>query len=211
MPQVTLSELVTALREGTALASFPTDTVPALAARPDRAGAIYDTKQRDFSKPLILMGARAADLWPYVVDRDGDQEQWAAIARDYWPGALTIVLPAAADRLPPMNETLTRPDTIGLRVPACEVARSILAQTGPLLTTSVNRSGQPPLRRIADINREFPHLLTLSPDDVAAMGDSEIGSGQPSTVVRWERSGWEVLRQGSVEFAIDAIVTAPHS
>jgi L-threonylcarbamoyladenylate synthase len=56
------------------------------------------------------------------------------------------------------------------------------------------------LRTIADINREFPHVLTLSPDDVAAMGDSEEGSGLPSTVVRWTPAGWDLLRQGSVQF-----------
>lgn len=200
MPQVTLSALITGLRTGTALASFPTDTVPALAARPDRAPAVYATKQRDFQKPLILMGAQPADLWPYVDDRAGDLEQWQAIAQDYWPGALTIVLPAQSDRLPPMNDILGPTRSIGLRVPACEVAKAILEQTGPLLTTSVNRSGQPPLRTIADINREFPELLTLSPDEVAAMGDSEVGSGEPSTVVRWGPTGWEVLRQGAIQF-----------
>jgi L-threonylcarbamoyladenylate synthase len=200
MPQVAFSELVTGLRDGLALGSFPTDTVPALAARPDRAWAIYETKQRDPSKPLILMGACAADLWPYVADRPEATAQWQAIAQRVWPGALTLVLPASPDR-PPIPQDLAAGDaTIGLRVPACEVARSILAQTGPLLTTSINRSGQPPLRTIADINREFPHVLTLSPDDVAAMGDSEEGSGLPSTVVRWTPAGWDLLRQGSVQF-----------
>ncbi|MEB3161322.1 MAG: Sua5/YciO/YrdC/YwlC family protein, partial [Synechocystis sp.] len=37
--------------------SFPTDTVPALAVRPDQSGLIYQLKQRDLNKPLILMAA----------------------------------------------------------------------------------------------------------------------------------------------------------
>ena len=80
------------LLESGQAAVIPTDTVPGLAARPDDAALIWTLKRRPADKPLILMGAEANDLLACV------DERCHADARDlasrYWPGALTLVLPA---------------------------------------------------------------------------------------------------------------------
>jgi L-threonylcarbamoyladenylate synthase len=204
MPAVSLSELIAAARDGSHLVSFPTDTVPALAARPDSAGMIFAAKQRSETKPLILMGASAEDLWPYVQGSAEEFAVWQRVADRYWGGALTLVLPAS-DRLPrQMNPT--DPTSIGIRVPDSAIARHILAQTGPLATTSVNRSGESPLTTIPEINAGFPEVLTLSVEKLVKLRQQlepekvgAVASGVPSTVVRWMRNGWEVLRQGSVD------------
>ncbi|MGK7890200.1 MAG: L-threonylcarbamoyladenylate synthase [Leptolyngbyaceae cyanobacterium] len=162
MTQVSLDALITAACEGDRLISFPTDTVPALASRPEWAAMIYVAKQRSLRKPLILMAAHADDLWGYVQHDHPAFRQWQQMAFWYWPGGLTLVLPAS-DSLPRAVNP-TNPTTIGIRVPNCAIARHILRQTGPLATTSVNRSGQPPLETIAAINQDFPEVLTLSPD-----------------------------------------------
>ncbi|WAL62632.1 L-threonylcarbamoyladenylate synthase [Thermocoleostomius sinensis] len=201
MPGVSFSELVSAARSGDRLVSFPTDTVPALAVRPDRSALIFEAKQRSHTKPLILMAATADDLWPYVQGSDAEFNLWQQVAATYWPGALTLVLPAS-DRLPPeMNPT--DPTTIGIRVPNHAIARHILAQTRPLATTSVNRSGQPPLETLTDINAEFPEVLTLRSDELAElertlMLETQPSSRLPSTVAKWTSTGWEILRQGTV-------------
>lgn len=204
MAQVSLSELVAAGRSGSRLISFPTDTVPALAARPDQSGLIYATKQRSETKPLILMGGDPEDLWDYVQGSAAEQEVWQRAAAQYWPGALTLVLPAS-DRLPPQLNP-TDPTTIGIRVPNSAIARHILRQTGPLATTSLNRSGQPPLTTIAAINAQFPAVLTLSPAELEhlsarlAPAPAPVApSGVPSTVARWTGLGWEILRQGAIQ------------
>lgn len=203
MPQVSLSDLITAAREH--LISFPTDTVPALATQPNRASLIYAAKQRSETKPLILMGAEAPDLWDYVQGSDAEFTVWQETAARHWPGALTMVLPASK-RLPQaMNPT--DPTTIGIRVPNHPIARHILALTGPLATTSVNRSGQPPLLTMSEINAQFPEVLTLHPDELAALERKyanqlgEASSGLPSTVAKWTGAGWEILRQGGVKLA----------
>lgn len=191
MPQVLFDELVAGAVSGLKLVSFPTDTVPALAARPDRAEMIYTAKQRSADKPLILMAAFLDDLWPYVTGTPEERRVWQQTAERYWPGALTLVLPSS-DRVPKaMNPK--DPTTIGLRVPAYELARTILTQTGPLATTSVNRSGEPPLQDMREISIQFPDVLTLVTDSVSPQT-----LGVPSTVVRWTGYGWEVLRQGAV-------------
>ncbi|MBD3884333.1 L-threonylcarbamoyladenylate synthase [Phormidium tenue FACHB-886] len=200
MPNVSLSELVAAARTGDRLVSFPTDTVPALAVRPDRSSLIFEAKQRDLQKPLILMGATAEDLWQYVEGSKAEFAQWKQVAAKYFPGALTLVLPAS-DRLPP-EVNPTDSTTVGIRVPNRAIARHILSLTAPLATTSVNRSGEPPLQTTSEINAQFPEILTLLPAELEAETKTTLPPtlGTPSTVVRWTGESWTVLRQGSVQF-----------
>jgi L-threonylcarbamoyladenylate synthase len=199
MPQVSFPVFVAGIRSGT-LASFPTDTVPALAAHPDRASLIFAAKQRSLEKPLIVMGATIEDLWDYISGGPTERLIWQQVADRHWPGALTLVLPAS-DRVPPSLNPKA-PGTIGVRVPNHAIARAILSQTGPLATTSANRSGQPALQTLAEIEATFPEVLTLAPSELEQF---EVGqpsalpvSGTPSTVARWTGTGWEILRQGAV-------------
>ena len=224
MAQVSLAQLIQAGQEGDRLLSFPTDTVPALACHPSFAEMIYRAKQRSQTKPLILMGGHEDDLWSYVQQDHPAFPIWQQMAFWYWPGALTLVLPAS-DRLPPPVNP-TNPTTIGIRVPNCAIARHILTHTGPLATTSLNRSGQPPLESVEDINQEFPDVLTLSPSELAKWQDlesvnimqlmqstpdllapqlnpsprqkSQSAPGTPSTVIQWTEDGWQTLRQGAI-------------
>ncbi len=220
MAYVSFTMLVHSVRSGSALISFPTDTVPALASHPDHAQLIFQAKQRSTHKPLILMGSSADDLWPYVHGTDQEQRIWQEVAHRYWPGALTLVLPAS-DRIPvAMNPQ--NPTTLGIRVPNRAIARHILAHTGPLATTSVNRSGEPPLTTMEAINQVFPDVLTLSPRDIEELERSllinptspsqlpstpDISShlasamAMPSTVVQWTGAAWTVTRQGRINVA----------
>ncbi len=173
---------------------FPTDTLPALAARPEAASLLWRLKQRPADKPLILMGA---DL-PQLVEALGVpwQEAWLEQARRSWPGAVTLVLPIAGALTSHLHPGGT---SLGLRVPACERARELLHLSGPLATTSANRSGEPPATTAAEAARQFPALSLLEPLPWPA------GSGQASTVLAWRgpeagsgRGGeWTVLRPGA--------------
>jgi L-threonylcarbamoyladenylate synthase len=71
-----------------------------------------------------------------------------------------------------------------------------LQQTGALLTTSANLSGQDPIRQLDQIAQSFPQVEVLETVDP----NLETGSGLPSTVVAWTSSGWQLLRQGAVVF-----------
>lgn len=162
---------------------FPTDTVPALASRPPAAQRIWSLKQRPAHKPLILMGADFAQLrralgvaWP---------KEWQLEAEQVWPGAVTLVLPLVG----PLQQALNPwGDSLGLRVPDCAMARELLSHSGPLATTSVNRSGQAPALTAREANRLFPELPMLGPLPWPP------GSGQPSEVRAWSPEGWTVLR-----------------
>jgi L-threonylcarbamoyladenylate synthase len=193
MPQVSLAELVEKAIANQVI-SFPTDTVPALAARPEQAALIFATKQRPADKPLILMGADPEDLWDYVAGSAQERGIWRVMAQTYWPGALTLVLPAS-HRVPAGMNPLD-PTTIGVRIPDHGTARQILAQTGCLATTSANLSGQLPLQEMTAIANAFPTVWVLDVTDLPI--DERKGSGLPSTVAKWTGEGWHILRQGSV-------------
>ncbi|MCC5657723.1 L-threonylcarbamoyladenylate synthase [Nostoc sp. XA010] len=195
MTQVSLTNLITGARAGL-LVSFPTDTVPALAAVPEKAALIFAAKQRSQDKPLILMAASAENLWLYVKGDENEYKVWQELADKYWPGGLTLVLPAS-DRVPKVMNPID-PTTIGIRVPNSAIAQNILAQTGPLATTSANFSGQPPLQTMTEIEVQFPKVLTLE-----YQGEIS-GVGIPSTVAKWTGINWQILRQGAIKLDISS-------
>ena len=194
MPLVSLETLIENAIAGQVV-SFPTDTVPALATLPAQASLIFTTKQRPADKPLILMGATPADLWDYVQGSPQERAIWQEMAQQYFPGAITLVLPAS-DRVPAVMNPLDK-TTIGIRVPAHATIRQMLAQTGCLATTSANRSGESPLEKMAEIASVFPSVSVL---DVTALPVNEqTGSGLPSTVIKWNSDHWLILRQGQLK------------
>ncbi|WP_017304409.1 L-threonylcarbamoyladenylate synthase [Spirulina subsalsa] len=193
MPEVSGLEFIRVVQRGEVV-SFPTDTVPALASLPEAGQEIFTVKQRPADKPLILMGARVEDFKPYVRGSEADWAIWGEMMTRYWPGQVTLILPAS-DQVPPAM-TPGDPQTLGLRIPDLAIAQEILAQTGPLATTSANLSGEPPLETLAEIGAAFPSVFTLSHPDVPP--NAKLGNGQPSTVAKWTTTGWVILRQGNV-------------
>jgi len=168
--------------------------VPALAVRPDRGADIFTVKQRSPDKPLVLMAATWQGFLPFLDTDHPEILNWERTAQQYFAGAITLVLPASS-----LGRELNRGfSSLGIRIPAEPLAIAILQQTGVLLTTSANKSNQPPLRRMIDIANEFPDVLTLGDGlDPLAL----LGSGSPSTVVQWQPQGWVIHRQGSVDFS----------
>ncbi|HEY9769761.1 MAG TPA: L-threonylcarbamoyladenylate synthase [Coleofasciculaceae cyanobacterium] len=193
MVQVSQADLITGAIAGKVV-SFPTDTVPALAVKPESAKQIYQLKQRSHDKPLILLGASIQDLLPYVVYTRSELTAWQSLIGQYLPGALTLVLPASAKVPAAVNPTES--NTVGIRIPNHPIALNILQQTGVLATSSANISGQNTLMTMEAIERAFPDILVLDWLDSSASG--ALASGLPSTVVCWQNQGWQILRQGSV-------------
>jgi L-threonylcarbamoyladenylate synthase len=179
-------DLAERLTSGSA-ALIPTDTLPALACLPRHASQIWTIKRRPPDKPLILMAADLEALQPLL--GVAWQPEWLAVAARGWPGAVTLVLPARGELVDWLNPGGT---TLGLRIPACEQALTLLRLSGPLATTSANRSAQPPATTAAEAAAIFPDLPLLAPLPWPE------GSGQASTVLAWHASGgWQLLRAGA--------------
>ncbi len=167
---------------------FPTDTLPAIGCLPKFSSIIYEFKKRDRNKPLILMGSEHKNLIDYV--HESAKKDYENIASKYWPGALTIIIPASEKK----TVNLTSNDlTIGLRIPNSYIAQSLLRETGPLLTSSANISGFKGSITAEGIALDFPSLKILGP---IPWGKS---SGKASTIIFWKKKGnWRLIREGEV-------------
>ena len=167
---------------------FPTDTLPAIGCLPKFPNVIYKLKKRDRDKPLILMGSEHKQLIDYV--HESAKEDYENIASKYWPGALTMVLPASEKH----TTILTSNDlTLGLRIPNSYMAQSLMKETGPLLTSSANISGLKGATTVEGIALDFPSLKILGPIPWGKR------SGKASTIIFWKKSGdWKLIREGEV-------------
>ena len=167
---------------------FPTDTLPAIGCLPKFSNIIYDFKKRDRDKPLILMGSEHKQLIDYV--HESAKEDYENIASKYWPGALTMVIPASEKH----TTILTSNNfTLGLRIPNSYMAQSLIRETGPLLTSSANISGFKGSITVEGIALDFPTLKILGPIPWGKR------SGKASTIILWKKSGdWRLIREGEV-------------
>ncbi len=167
---------------------FPTDTLPAIGCLPKFSNVIYEFKKRDRGKPLILMGSEHEQLIDYV--HESAKKDYENIASKYWPGALTMIVPASEKQ----TKILTSNDlTLGLRIPNSYMAQSLMKETGPLLTSSANISGFKGSTTVEGIAQEFPSVKILGPIPWGKR------SGRASTIIFWKKSGdWRLIRKGEV-------------
>lgn len=168
---------------------FPTDTVYGIGTRPDDPGAVarvFEAKRRppDITLPVLVpTTATARELAAFDERAERAAAQW-------WPGALTIVLPRS-DRSRGW-ELGGSDDTIGLRVPHDAMALAVLAGTGPLAVTSANRSGEAPLRDCDALAAAFGDLV-----DVYLCRDEPL-EGVASTVIDLSGDESVVIREGAI-------------
>ena len=133
------------------------------------------------------MGGCFDDLFEFV--QPCAFEDGLKLAKNYWPGALTIVLPTIGNFSKNLN---WHSNSLGFRIPALRLARDLLTKTGPLATTSANISGEAPVKDALEASIKFPGIPILAPIPWPK------SSGMASTVVEWEKGKWNLLRPGSV-------------
>lgn len=178
------------LRAG-GLVAFPTETVYGLggdATDPAAVAAIYAAKARPRFNPLI---AHVHDVAAASVQGVFDEEA-RRLAEAFWPGPLTLVLPAAAT-IQVCDLARAGLGSVALRVPAHETTRTLLANLGrPLAGPSANRSGRVSPTRAA-------HVLDDLGGRIAAVldgGDTQVGV--ESTVVACLDGRARLLRPGGI-------------
>jgi len=181
--------LVAAVRAGKPVL-LPTDTVYGLCADPHREDpvlALRRLKGRDAMQPTALMASDLELLLECIPELRGHS---VTIARALLPGPYTLVLPNPARRFRWLAGS--RPETIGVRVPALTgEARIVLDRLGALAATSANRSGEPDPRRLDDVPPEIRSACA------AELDGGEL-AGVPSTVLDLTGTDPRVLRAGAV-------------
>ncbi|HEU0028859.1 MAG TPA: L-threonylcarbamoyladenylate synthase [Ktedonobacterales bacterium] len=135
-PAAHIAQAAALLRAGK-LVAFPTETVYGLGAdatNPAAVESIFAAKERPYSDPLIVHIPDATGL--NSIARDIPPVAWE-LARRFWPGPLTLVLPRA-ERIPPV--VAAGGDTVGVRAPSHPVAQALLRAAGvPIAAPSANR------------------------------------------------------------------------
>jgi len=183
------AEAVAVLRRG-GLVALPTDTFYGLAVRVDDAEALSRltrAKGRMAAKPIPVL---AADLGQAVSLSRCFPEGARRLAARWWPGALTLVVPARAD----LPDTLTGgTGCIGVRVANHGgVAELLDAWGAPITGTSANRSGEAAPTTAGEVEDGLGDAVDLLLDGGRARG------GEPSTVLDCSAEPFRVLRAGAV-------------
>jgi L-threonylcarbamoyladenylate synthase len=192
--------VVESLQSG-GLVVYPTDTLYGLGVDPRSEGGLRKLlaiKGREGKKPipLLLDGAERVSLWAEHVSAAASR-----LIEKFWPGALTVVLPARDDV--PVQVTAGG-GTVGLRVPDHPIPRAMARALGGAITgTSANRAGNPGNWGTAEeIVREFTGdadwVLWDSPRP--AVRSPAPGRSPGSTVVRVDGDDVTLLREGAIPF-----------
>lgn len=173
-----ISDAVTALQAGRA-AVFPTDTVVGLGVsvhHAEDAKALAAIKGRDEGKPIAWLIGSAEDLDVYGKDVPAYAH---GLARDGWPGALTLIV-AASSAVPEAYRSAA--GTIGLRVPDSRTVKELIAKAGsPLAVTSANRAGEVAPCTLDELSPAFAEQARRA--GTAFLFAREEGRGSASTVI----------------------------
>ena len=182
-----ISRAVKVIKAGGVIA-YPTDTVYGLgsdALNPHAVRKIFAVKQRPWDQPLpvAVSGRRMAADVAYV------DERTARVIDQFWPGALTFVLPKKP-HLPP--EVTGGHTGVGVRAPNPPIPLALIASVqGPLTATSANKHGSPPCVDAQGVIRQFDGEIDL-------ILDGGICNATVSTVLDLTEETPRLLRQGSV-------------
>ena len=183
-----LADALAALVAGEAIV-YPTETFYALgvdALSMTALERLFAIKGRELGKPVALIAADTA--MAFAVAREVPA-QARVLANAFWPGPLTLVLPAR-DGIP--GALIGADGGVGVRVSSHPIARALAAGLrGPLTATSANLAGEPPAVDPGAARRALG-------DKIKIVEDGELAGGPPSTVVAINRSGMRVLRPGAV-------------
>ncbi|PYP36518.1 MAG: threonylcarbamoyl-AMP synthase [Gemmatimonadetes bacterium] len=176
------------------LLAYPTETVYGLGSRvvQEDVAALAALKGRSATKPfLLLISDRSmAESHGLAFNASAD-----ALARAFWPGPLTLVLPGGSGRLP---DLLRGPDGgIAVRWTSHHaIARLVAALGSPLTSTSANLPGQPPGPGADAIARDFAPAVKKG--QLLVLDGGVLGNRPPSTVVDCTRPRAQIVREGTL-------------
>lgn len=181
-----VASVASRLRIAGTVAVIPTDTVYGVVARAEDKDAterLYQLKRRE-DKPGTLIAANIDQL-----EKLGLKRRYLTAVEQYWPGPISVIIPCADPALSYLHRGKM---SLAVRLPDDKKLQILLAETGPLLTSSANQPGQPPAVSIDEAKKYFGG----APDFYIDGGD--LSARQPSTIIRIVDDAIEIIRQGAV-------------
>lgn len=196
--QEVVEKAAQALREGGVII-FPTDTVWGIGAalnRKDGLSRLYAIKGRARDKPTAVLVEsldKARGLGEF-------SRQASKLAKEYWPGAITIIVRARPGAVPSIVRGAT--NSVGLRIPDHELTRNIIRRLGTAIVAgSANYAGAEAPRRFELIDRRLLATVDYVIVPQAGTSGAEAGGQLPSTVVDASKKPLAILREGPVKIS----------
>ncbi|MFC6905314.1 L-threonylcarbamoyladenylate synthase [Halalkalicoccus tibetensis] len=185
-----IERAVRAIREGE-LVVYPTETVYGLGADaldPAAVERVFEAKGRDRSKPLSMAvpDVEIADEYTELTERE------RAFMREFLPGPVTVVVEAGPETPEELTAGRSR---VGIRIPDHELALALLGEVSPITATSANVSGNPSVRRAAELDPAIREAAARVLEGDSGTEETE------STVVDVERG--EIHRRGALAGRIE--------
>lgn len=172
------------------LVAFPTETVYGLGGdglNPESSRKIYEAKGRPSDNPLIIHICRFEDIYSIVKEVSVEAEK---IAKAFWPGPLTMILPKA-DKVP--YETTGGLETVAVRFPSHPVAQKLIAYSGGYVAApSANTSGKPSPTVAKYVIEDMQGRID------AIIDGGEVGIGLESTIIDLTVTPPQILRPGYI-------------
>lgn len=164
---------------------FPTDTVYGIGCLYDDLRSIqriYDIKNRDYSKPMVVLCANYEQVQSLI----SNGQEIPDFLRKHWPGKLTIIF----FKNDSVYDIITAGgQTVGIRIPGNDISLNLLEKHGPMVVTSLNLSNEPAIVKFQD-------ALKFK-DQVDYIVEGPDLDSVPSTVYDLTRG--KVLRQGEIK------------
>jgi len=163
---------------------LPTDTLYGLvgyALDPDVVARIYDLKERDPDKPLIVLISDVEQVEEFGVVVSLQMEE---VFSRYWPGPVSIILETVDEQFSYLDRGTGR---IAFRLPADEQLRDLIRNTGPLVAPSANPQGSPPATNTEEARTYFGTSIDFYVD----VGEKK---GGPSKVIEFTDGEVNVVR-----------------
>ena len=188
-----ISNAAAALQAG-ALVAFPTETVYGLGADATNESAVahlYSVKGRPADHPLIVHIGQLSQLDQWAIDIP---DYAIALARDYWPGPMTLIL----KRSEQAKDFITGGQgSVGVRIPANPIALALLREfNGGIAAPSANRFGAISPTTAQAVKDEIGQYLNSEQDLILDGGPSLIGV--ESTIIECLEDFSRVLRPGAI-------------
>jgi len=187
-PRVEQVSQIAGVLTGGGVVLLPTDTVyglHALALNEQAVKRVAEIKGREDTKPFLVLASAVAQL--ALLGISAPPGILAAL-ETIWPAPLTVILPLR-DPVPASRGAAT----LAVRIPALGWLRELVSRTGPLLSTSANRSGEPVVASPAALGGELRGAL----DGVV---DGGVLEGEPSAILDLTSAEPYFIREGEFSF-----------
>jgi L-threonylcarbamoyladenylate synthase len=172
----------------------PTDTLYGFscsALNKSSVERIYRLKKREDHKPFIILTDSVTRLINFDIKlSDAD----ASVLNRLWPDKVSVIVPCENDKFEYLHRGTKQ---LAFRIPNHKPLLKLLGITGPLVSTSVNVSGEDP---VADVNR----AVEIFAEGVDFYVDTGVLTSKPTTVLKLTEGLVSIVRQG--DYIVDPLM-----